>query len=204
MKDTISVLLRYAAWWVFTSVSEKTLLQSSRYKEAHTRSIMLRKIVLRNTNLPIHDQVNQHHTRSIMLHNTQCCATWLIEYGPLNAYIYTSLHKVTSQKVAIFLTSLTFYHHIIIIRESGWISQCKLRARRPRNWVSNPGIGARVCLFSTASRLTLWPIQWDSAAVSPGAKRLRYEADHSPLLVPTLRMRRAIPPLPHKCSWRDD
>jgi hypothetical protein len=30
---------------------------------------MLRKIVLRNTSLPIHDQVNQHHTRSIMLHN---------------------------------------------------------------------------------------------------------------------------------------
>jgi hypothetical protein len=42
---------------------------------AHTRSIMLRKIVLRNTSLPLHDQVNQHHTRSIMLHNTQCCAT---------------------------------------------------------------------------------------------------------------------------------
>jgi hypothetical protein len=41
---------------------------------AHTRSIMLRKIVLRNTSLPIHDQVNRHHTRSIMLHNTQCCA----------------------------------------------------------------------------------------------------------------------------------
>jgi hypothetical protein len=41
----------------------------------HTRSIMLRKFVLRNTNLPIHDQVNQHHTRSIMLHNSQCCAT---------------------------------------------------------------------------------------------------------------------------------
>jgi hypothetical protein len=38
---------------------------------------------LRNTSLPIHDQVNQHHTRSIMLHNTQCCATWLIVYGPL-------------------------------------------------------------------------------------------------------------------------
>jgi hypothetical protein len=37
---------------------------------AHTRSIMLRK-----KSLPIHDQVNQHHTRSIMLHNTQCCAT---------------------------------------------------------------------------------------------------------------------------------
>jgi hypothetical protein len=33
--------------------------------------------------LPIHDQVNQHHTRSIMLHNTRCCATWLIVYGPL-------------------------------------------------------------------------------------------------------------------------
>jgi hypothetical protein len=30
---------------------------------------MLRKIVLRNTSLPIHDQVNQHHTRSIMLRN---------------------------------------------------------------------------------------------------------------------------------------
>jgi hypothetical protein len=29
----------------------------------HTRSIMLRKIVLRNTSSPIHDQVNQHHTR---------------------------------------------------------------------------------------------------------------------------------------------
>jgi hypothetical protein len=42
---------------------------------AHTRSITLRKIVLRNTSLPIHDQVNQHHTRSIMLHNTRCCAT---------------------------------------------------------------------------------------------------------------------------------
>jgi hypothetical protein len=39
-------------------------------KGAHTRSIVLRKIVLRNTSLPIHDQVSQHHTRSIMLHNT--------------------------------------------------------------------------------------------------------------------------------------
>jgi hypothetical protein len=55
---------------------------------AHTRSIMLRKIVLRNTSLPIHDQVNQHHTRSIMLHNTQCCATWLIVYGPLKRRRY--------------------------------------------------------------------------------------------------------------------
>jgi hypothetical protein len=36
---------------------------------AHTRSIMLRKIVLRNISLPIHDQVNQHHTLSIMLRN---------------------------------------------------------------------------------------------------------------------------------------
>jgi hypothetical protein len=50
---------------------------------AHTRSFMLRKIVLRNTSSPIHDQVNQHHTRSIMLHNTQCCARWLIVYGTL-------------------------------------------------------------------------------------------------------------------------
>jgi hypothetical protein len=33
-------------------------------KGAHTRSIMLRKIVLRNKSLTIHDQVNQHHTRS--------------------------------------------------------------------------------------------------------------------------------------------
>jgi hypothetical protein len=30
---------------------------------------MLRKIVLRNTSLPIHDQVNQHHSRSIMFRN---------------------------------------------------------------------------------------------------------------------------------------
>jgi hypothetical protein len=47
---------------------------------------MLRKTVLRNTSLPIHDQVNQHHTRSIVLHNTQCCATWLIVYRPLYKY----------------------------------------------------------------------------------------------------------------------
>jgi hypothetical protein len=31
-------------------------------KGAHTGLIMLHKIVLRNTSLPIHDQVNQHHT----------------------------------------------------------------------------------------------------------------------------------------------
>jgi hypothetical protein len=52
---------------------------------------MLRKIVLRNTSLPIHDQVNQHHTRSIMLHNTQCCATWLIVYGPHYAFLTSAL-----------------------------------------------------------------------------------------------------------------
>jgi hypothetical protein len=56
---------------------------TSKESAAHTRSITLRKIVLRNPSLPIHDQVNQSHTRSIMLHNTQCCATWLIVYGPL-------------------------------------------------------------------------------------------------------------------------
>jgi hypothetical protein len=40
------------------------IIVSFLYKGAHTRSIMLRKIVLRNTSLPIHNQVNQHHTRS--------------------------------------------------------------------------------------------------------------------------------------------
>jgi hypothetical protein len=35
-----------------------------KFKGAHTRSIMLRKIVLRNTSLPINYQVNQHHIRS--------------------------------------------------------------------------------------------------------------------------------------------
>jgi hypothetical protein len=41
--------------------------------------------------LPIHDQVNQHHTRSIMLHNTQCCATWLIVYGPLIEFTWLTV-----------------------------------------------------------------------------------------------------------------
>jgi hypothetical protein len=39
-------------------------IEARHCKGAHTQSIMLRKIVLRNTSLPIHDQVNQHHTRS--------------------------------------------------------------------------------------------------------------------------------------------
>jgi hypothetical protein len=57
---------------------------------------------LRNTSLPIHDQVNQHHTRSIMLHNTQCCATWLIVYGPLKSYVGFEVFTAVVMKSIIF------------------------------------------------------------------------------------------------------
>jgi hypothetical protein len=55
-------------------------------------------------------------------------------------------------------------------------------------------------LFATASRPVLGPthspIQWVPGALSPGVKRPGHEADHSPNLVPKLRMRGAIHPLP--------
>jgi len=45
-------------------------------------------------------------------------------------------------------------------------------------------------------------MQWREGALSPGAKQPGREANHFPQLVPRLRMRGAIPPLPNTSSWR--
>jgi hypothetical protein len=58
-----------------------------------------------------------------------------------------------------------------------------LRAGLPRGPSSSPGVGKNF-LFSKSSRLTLGyiqpPIQWVLVALSPGVKRPRREANHSP------------------------
>jgi hypothetical protein len=93
--------------------SYRTIFRGS-CNAAHTRSIMLRKIILRNTSLPIHDQVNQHHTRSIMLHNTQCCATWLIVYGPLNkSKPLTCTFKIMSKSVKNYTAYIELPHYVM-------------------------------------------------------------------------------------------
>jgi hypothetical protein len=55
-------------------------------------------------------------------------------------------------------------------------------------------------IFAVASRPTLGticpPIQWVSGALTPGVSRPGREADHSPHLVPRLRMPRAVLQLP--------
>jgi hypothetical protein len=71
------------------------------------------------------------------------------------------------------------------VRESGWLSRYSdwLRAGRRRGWSSSPDRITNF-LLSTSSRLALEPIQpptqWIAAALSPGIKRSRREADHSP------------------------
>jgi hypothetical protein len=80
----------------------------------------------------------------------------------------------------------------------------RLRAERPEfgswHWQG-------IFLFPTASTPILGPtqppIQWVSGALAPVVKRPRREADHSPPfnVMPRLRMRGAITPLPHTSSW---
>jgi len=61
--------------------------------------------------------------------------------------------------------------------------------------------GAGIFLFATMFRpaleLTQPPIQWIPGTLSPGAKQLGHNADHSPPSRPRLRMCGAIPPFPH-------
>jgi hypothetical protein len=60
-------------------------------------------------------------------------------------------------------------------------------------------------LYSTASRLALWPtqlhVQWVSWSVSRAVKRLGREADHSPPSSAEAKNDGAIPSLPHTSSW---
>jgi hypothetical protein len=60
-------------------------------------------------------------------------------------------------------------------------------------------------LVSIASRPTLGPIQppirWAQGNLTPEVKRPGHEADCSLHLIPELRMRGAIPSLPHTSSW---
>jgi hypothetical protein len=44
--------------------------------------------------------------------------------------------------------------------------------------------------------------QWVTGVISPGVSRAGREAYHSPHVVPSLRMREALTPLPHTPSWR--
>jgi hypothetical protein len=64
---------------------------------------------------------------------------------------------------------------------------------------SIPGRGRGRDYFANASRPSLGPtqspIRWVTGSLSPGVKRSVY-------LVPRLRMRGAIPLLPHTSSWR--
>jgi hypothetical protein len=68
------------------------------------------------------------------------------------------------------------------------------------------GQGQEIFLFSIESRPALGhtqpSIQWVSGALSLGAKWLRREADHSPPSSAEVKNGGAIPPLPHKSSWR--
>jgi len=61
---------------------------------------------------------------------------------------------------------------------------------------SRRGLG--IFLFTTASRPTLWPIQWVPGALFPGVKRPGREANH---VVPRTRMCDAMPPPPNTSSW---
>jgi hypothetical protein len=58
--------------------------------------------------------------------------------------------------------------------------------------------------LSTASKPVLGPsqslIQWVPGAISPGVKRLRSEADHSPPPAVEVKNVGATPPLPHISS----
>jgi hypothetical protein len=61
--------------------------------------------------------------------------------------------------------------------------------------------------FSTATRPALGPtqppIQWVPEVPSLGVKQRGREADHSPISNADVKNRGAIPPFPHKFSWRD-
>jgi hypothetical protein len=73
---------------------------------------------------------------------------------------------------------------------------------RSRGWI--PGRGKKV--FFITSREALGPtqssIQRAPGAVSPEVKRQRREADHSPPSSDKVKNGGAMPPLPHKFSWR--
>jgi hypothetical protein len=45
------------------------------------------------------------------------------------------------------------------------------------------------------------PIYWGLGEISPGVKRPRSEAYHSPSCSAKVKNVGAIPPLPHVCSW---
>jgi hypothetical protein len=66
-----------------------------------------------------------------------------------------------------------------------------------------PGFDSRqgkIFLFPTASRPALRPTQWVSGEISPGAKRLGREADHSPPSSAEVKNGGAMPSLPHTSS----
>jgi hypothetical protein len=70
----------------------------------------------------------------------------------------------------------------------------------------DPQQGQKIFLYSVTLRLTLGPTQPPVQRVpwplSPGVKRPGREAGHSPPSNAEAKNSGAIPPLPHKSSWR--
>jgi hypothetical protein len=92
-----------------------------------------------------------------------------------------------------------------ILAPNAWLSRYsdELRAGRPG---FNSRQGQEIFLFSTAPRPALGPtqppIQWVPGAFSPGVKWQGREADHSLSSSADVKNGGAVPPLPHKYSWR--
>jgi hypothetical protein len=121
----------------------------------------------------------------------------LVQISLLGGELTGALKKALSSNfISIFYFSFSKQH-------------CVLRKVRPDSLFHFPPIDSRQCkifLFSTASRPTLGPthppIQWVSGTLSPGVKRQRREADHSPASSAEVKKVAAIPSLPHMSSWR--
>jgi hypothetical protein len=69
--------------------------------------------ILRTISHVQHETAVQHyaaHTRSIMLHNTQCCATWLIVYVPLyiTSLLYLMSHRLIMRQLFIKFSSSVY------------------------------------------------------------------------------------------------
>jgi len=82
--------------------------------------------------------------------------------------------------------------HLYSDQVAGWTTGVRLPS----------GVLKGLFRFETVSETIQPPIHWILGALSPGVKGPEREADNSPPVVLTLRIRGAIPPFPHTCSWR--
>jgi hypothetical protein len=96
-------------------------------------------------------------------------------------HIFTDHFSKNHNRLACWFNTRCFLEPEWLSRYSDW-----LRAGRPRGRSSSPG-RVKNFHFSISSRPALGPtqppIQWVPGAVSPGVKRQRREAEHSPLCV---------------------